>query len=452
MTRSLRLRLFLIILIPLLVLASAVGGWRLVVAQRTAQELFDRNLMFSALAVARDFALAEGDAILPATEQLLAETAGGPVRYHVYAPDGVYVTGYAVPPVPISRKLPEAQAFAYYDATYKGAPVRVLRLRDEATIADLSGTFTITVWQDLSARNAFVTDLALRALAIIGTLLLAVGLLVWFGVRQGLKPLLDLEDAISRRSPEDLSPIRRAVPVETHGIVARLNALFARVSTTLEAQNNFVSDAAHQLRNPIAGLRALAEATTTAPDLDTARRRAAELTRAAAETGDLADRLLTLERARAEAGVPRLQPVDLTHLVKDLCTTARRPHPQPNVTLTCALPDRPVMLPADPVMLREALTNLIDNAYAHGGPDLGKVHIAVETTTTIARITIADDGPGVTPQDIPRILARFGQGHTSAGSGLGLSIAEAVARRHGGTLQILSPDTGFTVQITLPLT
>ena len=264
--RSLRLRLFAIILIPLLALALLIGVWRIGVAQQTAQELFDRNLMLTAVAVARDVAFGEGDAISPETEQLLSETAGGPVRYHVYGPDGVLVTGYAVPPVAPGR-LGRDEAFAYYDAIYRGRPARVLRLKDEANIDGLSGIFTITVWQDLEARNGLVWDLGLRSAAVMATLLGAVALLIWFGVRIGLKPLTDLEDAISRRSPEDLSAIKRAVPEEAQGIVAQLNALLARMRTTFDAQEAFVSDAAHQLRNPIAGMRALGEAIQTASTL-----------------------------------------------------------------------------------------------------------------------------------------------------------------------------------------
>ena len=406
--------------------------------------------MFTALAVSRDVALSEGDAISAKTERLLGETAGGPVRYHVYAPDGVLVTGYAVPPVPLSRKLPKDQVYAYYDALYRGEPARVLRLKDEASISGLSGTFTITVWQDLSARNAFVAHLALRSLAIILTLLFAVALLVWFGVRLGLKPLLDLEDAISRRSSEDLSPIRRAVPVETVGIVRRLNNLFAQVSSTIEAQTNFVSDAAHQLRNPIAGLRALAEATVSAPDLKSARQRAQELTDAAVEASALAERLLTLERARAEAGVEKLERVDLNRVVRDVAGAFENRQRADGVVVTMQLEPGAVWVLGDEVMLCEALTNLIDNAFVHGGDGLSRIGVSLARRERECVLTVEDDGCCVPVSAIPKILARFGQGEPGKGSGLGLSIADAVATRHGGQLDVLDRENGFAVRVTFP--
>ena len=451
MTGSLRLRLFVIILIPLTVAALAVGTWRIVVAQETAGALFDRNLMFTALAVSRDVALSDGDAISAETQRLLGETAGGPVRYHVYGPDGVLVTGYAVPPVPLSRRMPADRVFAYYDATYKGDPVRVLRIRHEAVIDDLSGMFTTTVWQALGARNAFVWQLALRSVFVIATLIGAVALIVWFGVRFGLKPLTDLEDAISQRSSEDLSPIRRAVPVEARGLVARLNSLFAQVRATLEAQSAFVSDAAHQLRNPIAGLRALGEAIQTAPTLDAAQARARELVAAASGAGKLANRLLTLERARAETGSERLRPVDLVAIVERATAVARPAATARAVTLDVSLPDAAVTLPGDDVMLGEALANLIDNALVHGGPELRKIEVALAVREGGIRLTVSDDGRPVAPEEVPTILARFGQSQPGSGSGLGLSIAEAVALRHGGSLEVHNQRDGFSVSMSLPL-
>lgn len=451
MTNSLRLRLFLIIVLPLLALAVIAGAWRLSVARDTAQEMLDRNLMLTALTVVRDVARSDGDAISLETDALLRKTVGGLVRYHVYGPDGVLVTGYAVPPVPLSRKLPTDKAYAYYDAVYRGEPARVLRLKDETTIGGVTGTYTVTVWQDLASRNAFVTQLVLRSVAVILTLILGVGMLVWFGVRLGLKPLLELEDAISQRSSEDLSPIRRSVPVETRGLVARLNELFSQVNTTLAAQTNFVSDAAHQLRNPIAGLRALADATTSAPTLDAARSRAREMSRAASEAGDLANRLLTLERARAEAQVGAPELLSLSKLVEETASALRASHGDRGVALTVDMPAREVTVPGDAVMLREALTNLIDNAYVHGGPGLREISVTMYPANGHCDLVVENDGRSVPPSAVPKILARFGQDGTGEGSGLGLSIAEAVSRRHAGTLSVLERDEGFAVRIRLPL-
>ena len=449
MTRSLRLRLFLIILAPLMVLGIIAGTWRMEAARRTAAEFFDRNLMFTALAVSRDVALLDGDAVSPETEKLLGETAGGPVRYHVYAPDGVLVVGYAVPPIPLDRSLPNDVPYLYTDALYKGEPVRVLRLKTEASIGGIAGTFTTTVWQSMAARNGFALQLALRAGVLIASLILAVALLVWFGVRHGLKPLTDLEDAISRRSPEDLSPIRRPVPAEAQGLVGRLNTLFSQVGATMEAQSNFVSDAAHQLRNPIAALQALSAAVRSAPTLEAAHERANDLNSAASEAGHLANRLLTLERARAEIGTDGFERLDLKDTVAATAETFCRRAKAAHIAFSAVLPEAAAPVLGDAVMLGEALSNLLDNALVHGGGGMTRVELTLTAGDQVT-VTISDDGQGVRAQDVPIILSRFGQARSGPGSGLGLSIAEAVAVRHGGALTVEPSLDGFRVVVTLP--
>lgn len=446
--RSLRLRLFTIIVLPLLALAMVIGVWRIDAAQDTAQELFDRNLMFTAVAVARDVARGDGDALSPETEKLLSETAGGPVRYHVYGPNGVLVTGYAVPPI-APGKLGRDVPFAYYDAQYRGGPVRLLRIKDEASIDGVSGVFTISVWQDFEARNDFVWTLVLRSAAVMATLLAAVALLVWFGVSIGLKPLTDLEDAISRRSTEDLSPIQRPIPLEAQGLVRQLNALLGRISATLDAQAAFVSDAAHQLRNPIAGMRALGESIQTAGTLAIAQDRAADLVKAAAGAGDLANRLLTLERVRAESGTQGFSREALDDLVARAVDQMHEAAAGRGITITADIDPVGSHL-VDGLMLGEALVNLIDNALVHGGGGLSEVQVSLRRTGGGLVIAVKNDGISVDAADVPTILARFGQNEAGVGSGLGLSIADAVARRHGGQLRVMPHPGGFAVSICLP--
>ena len=124
-------------------------------AQTNAAERFDRSLLSTALAISRDTAATGGDALSEETRDLLRDTSGGAVFYHVYAPDGVFVTGYATPPVPPSPIAPETSQ-TYFDATYQGDAVRALRFSQTTTIDDISGPFTFSVWQKISVRDGFV--------------------------------------------------------------------------------------------------------------------------------------------------------------------------------------------------------------------------------------------------------------------------------------------------------
>ncbi|MDG3041794.1 sensor histidine kinase [Roseicyclus marinus] len=446
---SLRLRLTAIILGPLLVIALALGFWQVHDAREKAADIFDRSLLTVALAVTADVARSNGNAVSMETRDLLSDTSGGPVFYHVFAPNGYYVTGYATPP---ARQTPEGRSedpYSYYNSTYHGEAVRALRLRDVTTVDGITGVFTVTVWQHTEVRDALMHDLARRAFTVMAILIGTVAFVVWFGVRIGLRPLTDLEDAISRRSSDDLSPIRRPVPPEIRGLVLRLNTLFGQVQGTMARQAEFISNAAHQLRNPIAGVLAMAEAVRSAPSAQDARARAGELMASALHIRDLANKLLTLERATVVAG--HSETFELGELVEDVADRFRAAARARGVALVLTLPEEEVITLADRVMLSEALANLLDNALLHGGPDLKRIALGLAASDGQARIDVADDGRGVAPEDVATVLSRFGQAGPSQGSGLGLSIAEAVALNHGGSIDLdRSAEGGLRVTLTLP--
>ena len=447
-TPSLRVRLTLIILLPLLLIALGVGYWAYVSAEERAQTRFDRSLLSTALAISRDVALSGGDALSPTTRDLISDTSGGPVFYHVYAPDGVFVTGYATPPV-IDGVNRDTETQTYYEAVYLGAPVRVLRLRDATQIDGLSGDVTLTVWQATDVRDALVRDLVTQNFIVMATLIASVALIVWFGVGFGLRPLSDLENAISQRSSDDLSPIQRPVPNEVKGITATLNSLLGQVSETMETKNAFISNAAHQLRNPLAGILAMAEAVRSAPNEEKANERSALLVEAAEQARDLANQMLTLERANSAIGDDSFRPVNLSELITEV--TNEFNGREPDIAIMFEKSANNVVVPGDTLMIREAISNLIDNACVHGGVQLSQISISLKRLSEFAHLTVKDNGVGMSTEHVATALERFGQLDQSKGSGLGLPIAAAVARQHGGTLDIDVTPPGMTVSLKFKL-
>ena len=256
---SLRQRLFVLILAPLILMAIVLGYWRFTVAQKTAEELYDRSLLSAALAISRAVAISGGDALLPSTSDLIHDATGGAVFYHATGPGGIYVTGYAYPPPNTTPQSADINKPFFFEADYRGEPVQVLQIVERITIDGLTGNAIVTVWQRRSDRSRFASQLALRAVGLMGGLLLTLALVVWFGVARGLRPLLDLQQAIALRSPDDLSQIRRPVPNEVQGIVETLNHLLGKVQDSINAHQVFISNAAHQLRNPAAAVQSLAE-------------------------------------------------------------------------------------------------------------------------------------------------------------------------------------------------
>ncbi len=448
---SLRSRLLFFILLPLSIVALITVFWQFYSETERAEDTFDRRLLSAALAISRDVAISDGDALSPATRQLLNNTSGGELFYHVYAPDGVFVTGYATPPVAPAQTSPGEPSPVYFDARYQSRDVRALRFQYVTTVADVSGAYNVTVWQDAAVRRSFVYQLVARSVAMSVLVVAAVGLIVWFGVGFGLRPLIDLEEAIARRSGTDLNPIKRDVPREAKGVVTTLNSLLDRISRRISSKDEFISNAAHQLRNPIAAVLALAEAVQSAPHPEAAKVRSAELLKAARQTSRLANQLLSFERAAGSDLEHTAKDLDLAVLVGDTVTRFLSLHSDSDFELLYVPPSEPVSVRGDPVMLREAILNLLDNAVAHGGAGMTHIKLQCRKLERTVHLLVEDNGQGIPENKREQVMMRFAQANDGTGSGLGLAIASRVMAYHSGAIEILDADQGARIKVELPL-
>lgn len=445
---SLRQRLLVLIVVPLLAVSAILGALRAWETWRMTEDLFDRTLLSAALAVSRDYQVQDGEALSPETLALLTETSGGPLYYHLKGPDGAFVTGYATPPVS-AGPVPDTR-IAYFDGHYRGDPVRVVRLREMVDLGWVSGDATVSAWQTRSARRGFALAQVARTGALVAGIVLAACVLSWFGLSRALRPLTAIEAAIARRSPDDLTPIRRAVPDEVRGVIATLNALFERVSRRISSKDQFISNAAHQLRNPIAGVLALAEAIQRQARGPEMAGRAQELVAATRHAQRLADQLLSSERVRDAGAGAGCRPADLTAIAADATAQAAAHVLRGGADLSFER-GPPLPVRCDPTLMQEAIVNLIDNAAVHGGrPDIA---IVVETFADARGygVRVRDDGVGLRPEDRQEAVNRFSQVRPGFGSGLGLSIADAILRQAGGRLDIERAARGASVVLVLPV-
>lgn len=448
---SLRSRLIVIILAPMLLIAAGVTVWQFLSETERAKDIFDRGLLSAALAISRDVAISDGDALSPTTRQLINNTSGGEVFYHVYAPDGVFVTGYATPPV-LPKSVPtELSEPFYYDARYQGRAVRVLRFQYVTTVSDVAGVYNVTVWQNAALRGNFVRELVTRSTLVIALLVVSVGFIVWFGVGFGLRPLLDLEQAIAKRTPTELDPIRRDVPTEARGIVTTLNALLDRVRRRISSKDEFISNAAHQLRNPVAGVLALAEAVENAPNPEAAKTRSAELVLAARKTSRLTNQLLSFERAAGSDLSVNAEHFDLNAVATEVAESFEPQLANTPIRLDVTLPDHALFIDGDRIMMKEAIRNLLGNARAHGGARMDHIALSLRDDGQAALVEIRDNGVGIPKDSHIQALNRFGQLNAGPGSGLGLPIATRVMAQHGGRLEILESSEGAAIRLTVPL-
>jgi two-component system sensor histidine kinase TctE len=236
--------------------------------------------------------------------------------------------------------------------------------------------------------------------------------------------------------------------------VLSLNRLFGLVNAQAESQRRFVADAAHQLRTPLAGLQAQVEAwaqaagTQPGDTLTLPADQVRKLRGATRRTSQLANQLLALSRADAR-GMP-VQPVDLKALCESILETQLDAASAKHIDL--GLDVQPVTVMGHEWLLRELLTNLVDNAVRYT-PAGGTVTIHCLPQDGGALLAVEDDGPGVPPAERPRILERFYrvQGTQGEGNGLGLAIAEEIARVHHSHLQLREGPGGRGLQVSVSL-
>jgi two-component system sensor histidine kinase TctE len=245
-----------------------------------------------------------------------------------------------------------------------------------------------------------------------------------------LRPLAVLRRELSERSPADLRPVRVAAPREVESVVGGINELLGRLEQALGAQRNFVADAAHQLRTPIAALRAQIDAAvaeapgTPAPAL-------AGVMAAALRLSRLVDQMLALARAGPDASLvtDRVALADLAEAAADVWLPKAIAR---NVDLGFEL--EPAVVNGNALLLEELLANLLDNALRHV-PDAGSVTVACGQEGGNAWLSVEDSGPGIPAGERERVFERFYQPPgTGGGNGLGLAIVREIARQHGGSV------------------
>lgn len=452
MRLSLRTRLFLMIVLPLVVVASLASWARYHSATRLSEQLYDHTLLAVALAISRDVVLSEGDILAGELLTSLTNALGDEVFYRIIGPDGGFVTGYSEAPAPPA--LTEADGPRFYDSRADGRDLRVVALREYFAEPQFRGWVTVQVWQTVTERAALSLRLLAQTMLILASVVLTAGLFVWFGIHRGLRPMRQIEHAIAVRSPDDLRPIRRWVPPELNTLVTATNGLLAQLRQAFDIRDAFISDAAHQMRNPVAAIQAQAEAALTATDEPTLRRRATEVALSANRLGRLTNQLLSMERVRGRQLRRRHELIDVAALVEGRLRDFAAPAMRAGVEVSFECHGLPRPLLADAVLIEELLTNLLDNAMIYGTPSRGEILVSLDFRAAEVVLTVQDDGPGIALEMTDRIFDRFFRidDHGTHGCGLGLAIVRDVAQAHGGSAELIPTTQGARFEITFPQT
>ncbi|OYU43989.1 MAG: sensor histidine kinase [Burkholderiales bacterium PBB4] len=466
MATGLKRRLLLLLFVPLL-LVVGVNTWFDLRSAENAALQQDRMLGALVPLLADSVIAGEASALrppvvlmAPAVDDFLNARAPKSA-YALLGNEGLVLVGSPwLSSLPPPTREPEFSSDEHDGTTYRIVSQRVHTAAGDLTVRLADGSDQRQQWLHSVWVKAILPNLLLVAIA---------GFAINWAVGHALQPLLALKEAVERRSPDDLSALdTHSTPDEVLPLVESLNRLFGMVNAQAENQRRFVADAAHQLRTPLAALQAQVEA--WAQNLAVAPMDSAEaaikiradqifqLRHAARRTSQLANQLLALSRvdARSRQSEP-WQRVDLKHLCEVLME---------NYLDTAAARQIDLGLDAAPThadglewLLRELLTNLLDNALKYT-PAGGHVTLRCgvraapgRDATALPYVEVEDDGPGLDAVQRSRVLERFYRvpGTQGEGNGLGLAIADEIARVHHTTLELQSGagGRGLSVSITL---
>lgn len=361
------------------------------------------------------------------------------LNYAIRRADGVLLAGEAeVSPVPGAM---EATRPTFHGGVVSGEPVRIASvavahpLRPEARIV-------VQVAETLNKRQRLARQLHAQSLVPQLFVLAGAFALVWYGLGYVIAPMRRLNALLDDRDSADLSPLPpAAAPPELQPLITAINGLMARLAASFEAQHRFIADAAHQLRTPLAGLRTQTELALAQRDPEALRASLLQLDASTQRAIHLANRLLSLARAGTHTGFVR-EPVDLVVVARDTVADWVPRAVDLGVDLGFEAPGAgaPALVAGDPLLLRELLSNLVDNALRYTGRG-GTVTVAVREAPA-CELVVVDNGPGIPVHERKDVLQPFARGTQSSvpGTGLGLTIVDEIARGHGATLLLLGND------------
>jgi two-component system, OmpR family, sensor histidine kinase TctE len=394
---SLRARVFQLAVLLLVGAAGLLFAFINDYAGRAADRAFDRLLSASALTIAGAVVVEDSEVVLEVPASAFAMVAGQErVFYAVVAPGGRHVTGYS--DLGVGQPLAVSDHPVFADTAHNGEPVRLVSVGRLISTDAGAGWVTVRVAETRGEREALATEILGNAVApILALTLLALGL-VWVVLGRALAPLSVIDRALRQRSADDLSPIDVPVPAEVQRLVSGLNGFMQRLGLSSARLAGLVAEAAHQVRNPLASLRAQSELAIAEPDEAQLRARVARIHDGAVEASHLVSQLLMDATISHRMDAIEARPVSVAALVDEVIDRLD-PDLRSRVGLARGPETDAAVVQGDPVALREMLRNLIDNAMAYSD---GPVEIAVGAPAAdTIRLAVRDRGPGSRPTRSP---------------------------------------------------
>lgn len=432
--------------LPLLVLllCSAVGSFAL--ARFYAGQVYDRWLLDSAMSLSELVKVQDGRAsieITPAVSRMFTWDTADEVHGEVVDADGGRLYG----DLPDALPRPTIAAgnngdAVYYDARLRGQPVRMVEV---VVSAGPGHDIRLRVAETLRKRHRLERKLLLTSIPFQAAILALAAWLAWSGTGAAARHANQVARRLASPRPDPLAPLEPAqeAPRELWPAVEAYNALLLRLDAMQAAQRRFVSNAAHQLRTPLAAMQVELESSLRQHDPQAQQLALSGTLAGLARLQHLVNQLLMLSRSEDPHGsaLP-LRPLDLAALARGVVERYADRALAAGVDLGYDGPDDGVQVQGDPQLLREALGNLLDNALRYGAVP-GVITLGVRQESDGVQVWVDDDGAGIAEAERARVTERFYRASSEGdGCGLGLAIVAEIAQRHGAMLKIETAPLG----------
>jgi two-component system, OmpR family, sensor histidine kinase TctE len=451
---SLRARLLWGVLLPVAMLFAISTLTLYRQALKAADTAYDRTLLASAKAIGEQLEVSPGPTLRAVVPYSALEAFEADNRSRMYFKvsgfQGEMVSGFDDLPS-WKGTLPDQSVYSalvdFYDATYRGDQVRVAVLLQPVAGVAGQGMATIQVAETLEIRHALARQLLRETLWREALLLAVVGAVLLWAVHHATQPVRELSRQVATRDESDLTPIGgQPLPSELQPLVDATNQTLARLAHVLQHQKRFVRDTSHQLRTPLAVLKAQVQSAQRG-DVP-AQQALSEISQTVEGATRLANQMLALakvEQLRQQGDAHAQDWAELLHAVAlDVAPLVAEKHLDFHLELESA------WVPLHEWALRELTRNLLHNAIKFS-PDGGALHIRLQRKQQQATLSVQDEGPGLPPQVRQHLFEPFFSG-SAGGSGLGLAICREIVQGAGGSISLIDlPTQGLLAEVTMPL-
>lgn len=436
---SLRRKLLLHLAGPLLAVLAlgAVGG--MFIARHVGYQVHDQWLLDSAMTLAAQVKSSGNQVRLdlpPTAMQMFEWDRYDRIYWEAWsARQGRLLSNLSLPPPP-APLLPGKPQF--YDADVAGQPVRVVAIAMRAP-AGVDDTVRILVAETMHKRDRVAAKIFSQWTPLQVIVLLLAGAFIWLAVTRNLGKVNTIAAHIGAYETDKLTPIADTdkMPAEIAPLVSAINLLIAKLSAEQDTQKRFISNAAHQLRTPLATLQVQTQRVLRERDPVKHDQALDDVHRAVTRLHHVTQQLLTMMRSEQQSEKHlKLLPVDLAHLAREEVERWADSALSKQVDIGYDGPEHGVTIDGDSHLLRELMANLLDNAIRYNRAG-GTATLSLSSAPV--RIAVDDDGPGIPAPERELVLERFYRGANSelaSGCGLGLPIAYEIAARHGAQLSI----------------